>query len=809
MYKIIAESRGSVSIFLCIIFLCFVVLVCVLTEAAALRTAEIQAQRTIDMAARSVLSEYDRNLKNEYGIFGFEQSEEQIESKIAAYANRMLSHANMKPSEEKAISLYDFNIESISAEKDHLSLNNLLLFETQILEYMKYRAPLGYLYDFSTETENLNKASGGLELLNKSAAVFKELAAVDDLINELRKNSDGWFFNKKEFNLYEPFIKSLCTQGSDEYENSLYGLLSISQKEALREMIYIQKEIEEKSISYLKSLDNLVQYRCTDALLDVLDKEISSARKGASNVEAIAQYNEMLGVISSEASELERKISKIELESYKEFYQTRKESCDAAYAIIRRLKVSVQDTRNLIKEVEAYMSQYDSEILESVSKSVRDDMNKIKGLVDENAADNILSSAEMSIASNRMLLEDLIDSFISESEIEKLEESAKALAMQVTPENINMGEIKTQIQDLVQQADSYKQAKASYNNAFHLFLNYYESDFTIEPFSAEQIRELFGSSAINKNYESVPAEISEPVVDKQDKTNKRLINEYIIHNLPSQLLSSAAIENEEREFTKILKSFREKYLNADAIRNNLYVNEYILTHFKSHISTDEKKSFFDNETEYILYGNFSDNDNFIAFKSNLFLVRGGMNLLHIYSDEVKRKQVMGAAAAVSGGVGTFLTQFLIVTAWAGAEAGYDVEKLINKEKVAFVKTKESWVLSFDNFVNGKKAAVKDNSNNEDNKGFQVNMFSYEDYLRLFLILTNKDKKLYRILDLVQINMKGRHYRDFETGNFSGACHVKAAFTIKYKFLNLSWIPDKIKNEVPKRKYLYVDVQHGY
>ena len=38
--------------------------------------------------------------------------------------------------------------------------------------------------------------------------------------------------------------------------------------------------------------------------------------------------------------------------------------------------------------------------------------------------------------------------------------------------------------------------------------------------------------------------------------------------------------------------------------------------------------------------------------------------------------------------------------------------------------------------------------------------SYDDYLMIMILTMNRDVRLLRIMDLVQINMKFRYYRDF-------------------------------------------------
>ena len=78
------------------------------------------------------------------------------------------------------------------------------------------------------------------------------------------------------------------------------------------------------------------------------------------------------------------------------------------------------------------------------------------------------------------------------------------------------------------------------------------------------------------------------------------------------------------------------------------VNEYILGHFLNHRTGHEPRdTFFLNEVEYILKGNHSDQENYNAVRTDLFILRNVMNVLHINSDAEKRHKVEAIAAALT------------------------------------------------------------------------------------------------------------------------------------------------------------------
>lgn len=818
--KLKRTNDGSISIFAAVIFLCFVVLAGVLVDAAGIRVSQTHADRAVNIAVRSVLSEYDIHLKEEYGLFAISKTDDEIEEKISTYAERILVPDINLPIKNWT-ELYDFKVEDISVDNgDALSLNNLDIFENQIKEYMKYRAPLGCVYDFADQVEDIHKASSSVELIHKATAVYKELSEFDRYLNDLRKYCDGWYFEEgKIFKAYEPFIKSIAIKGSAFYASRLYGFLNSSQKETLINNIYTQDQIKEYGRKYLEDMDQYVYNRCIVACLKNLKKKVRKAQRTVIGENKIQYYAKIRRSLSRQMEKDEKQMSQFDLDQYFDFYDTRQESCNNALESIRNLRLSVKDTLILIEEVEQYISMHQNDLLDSVLEPFQENLIKIEELID-NSTTHMFTDAEESITENQEMIGVLKNKFIKEAVIKELEDMAQSIGLEMDIEELSVKEVSLKIQKLIRDHKKYQLSKTAYKDELIVFLSRYHSEITIEPFSASEIKSLIGTQLDDAIDDHVYKDRNEEAWFNQDETcesNKTLHNQYIIERLPSYIYGLEAtsdqyeseISNPRTASFSVLKKFKEKIFG---LRDHLYVNEYMMTFFKTHITPRlEQKSFFNHEVEYILYGHNSDSKNYQTFKTRLFLVRSGLNLLHIYSDPVKRVQTMEAAAAATGGVGAFFAQFIIASGWAGAEADVDLDQLVEGEKIAFLKNKENWMLSFEAFWSHSKEndLDKKNKNARLKNEFEVNMFSYDDYLRLFLLFQNQKEKLYRSLDLIQINMKGRHYEDFETRNYLGACRVDAQFSIKYMFLNNSWMPEHIKNAVHARKKIDVTVEHCY
>ena len=180
-------------------------------------------------------------------------------------------------------------------------------------------------------------------------------------------------------------------------------------------------------------------------------------------------------------------------------------------------------------------------------------------------------------------------------------------------------------------------------------------------------------------------------------------------------------------------------------------------------------------------GGFEDDENYKDTRGYLFLLRTGLNLAHIYSDPVKREEVIALAAVLTPPPVSVATQLAIATVWAGAEAENDLKLLEDGKKVALLKGKTNWALSLEGIAEG--LAVNDdgsvrgggsggNSGSDGNGGGYIEPsnksgLDYEDYLRMLLFFQNREMKLLRTMDLIQLNMRGRYHKDFLMKDYYG------------------------------------------
>lgn len=234
-------------------------------------------------------------------------------------------------------------------------------------------------------------------------------------------------------------------------------------------------------------------------------------------------------------------------------------------------------------------------------------------------------------------------------------------------------------------------------------------------------------------------------------------NESVINGLPSIGYKQGSIISKikaisESSLEEIVRMQGEKFL----------IDKYIFNNFNYKTSELIKKdTFFENEIEYILYGKLKDEQNIIEFKEDFLKLRTALNLAHIYMDASKRNEIIVMAEIMTPGPEALITQGIIASAWALLEAQNDVSLIDAGKNVRYIKTPNEWATSLQVAVNGVN-----------NQGYIEPISkigsNYDEYLRMFLHCQDRELKLLRIMDLIQINIKIKYdegflIKDYNTG----------------------------------------------
>jgi hypothetical protein len=238
-------------------------------------------------------------------------------------------------------------------------------------------------------------------------------------------------------------------------------------------------------------------------------------------------------------------------------------------------------------------------------------------------------------------------------------------------------------------------------------------------------------------------------------------------------------------------SLAQKGVN-EAAEHILY-QEYLKEHFAMYSVEDgsasaKKPSALTYEQEYLLAGKLSDQENLSSVISRIVFLRTILDFVTILGDSAKRNEARVAAAALVGFTGlpflVSITQVILLLCWSFAEALLDVSALMMGKEVPVIKNKtilqlpEIFMINR-NFLESKAKAVTDTK--------QLSV-SYQDYLRVFLLMKSKKELVYRSADLMQENIAIRYNeKNFDINNCLYGFEASADFTIKPKFIAVSYI----------------------
>ena len=260
----------------------------------------------------------------------------------------------------------------------------------------------------------------------------------------------------------------------------------------------------------------------------------------------------------------------------------------------------------------------------------------------------------------------------------------------------------------------------------------------------EEGNSLFSISLPNVSFPSVNA-LTEAVFGSESMLSEKSVN--LQERLLNRSLKSGDGRKEERDF-------------ADA----QFFYGYLFEHF-SHYGARDKAilaSALEYQLEYIIAGEESDLKNLENIMWRIFLMRAGGNYALFHSDAGRLAQAEAEATALVGITGNaaligMVREILLI--------GQAIEEGIKETKSIFA---------------GASMPVYQNE-----AGKSISM-GYEQYLYLFLMTTGQKQKVYRAMDLIELEVREKSgYQNFRMD------HCVDAFVVEWH-----WQTDAILNDLP-------------
>lgn len=155
------------------------------------------------------------------------------------------------------------------------------------------------------------------------------------------------------------------------------------------------------------------------------------------------------------------------------------------------------------------------------------------------------------------------------------------------------------------------------------------------------------------------------------------------------------------------------------------------------------------ELEYLIGGKEADSENLEKTVQNLIAYRCAANAVFVLSDFEMMQKAQTIAAALAGFTANPViiktVETAIVGAWAYLESVQDVRTLLAGGKIALLKNKQQWTTDLNHLLDcfSVQSKAKECENG----------LNYEDYLKQLLFLLDEQTFAYRLLNVVEQNLK--------------------------------------------------------
>lgn len=297
--------------------------------------------------------------------------------------------------------------------------------------------------------------------------------------------------------------------------------------------------------------------------------------------------------------------------------------------------------------------------------------------------------------------------------------------------------------------------------------------------AVEAIKDIYGISVLNAVAEKVKKDAGdysdtgyedENMDEKQAELEEKLAGiNYKIPENPAAgvfdekagildfIMDTAGVSEKHIEISKLashrklntgsgMKAVKE---DPDSLFNEILFGEYIMNKCSDYLDNNghEAASY---EAEYILEGNNTDVANLRDVVTKLLALRYAACAVCIMKCQEKREPVEAVVEVIAALLGippeaSKTLADLILLAWAYGESVSDVVRLLAGERVPLLKTDEDWRMPLYGLLN-----IKANAKPTGQKG---SGFSYDDYIRVFLLLMDKNEKVMRTMDIVEMNLR--------------------------------------------------------
>ena len=289
----------------------------------------------------------------------------------------------------------------------------------------------------------------------------------------------------------------------------------------------------------------------------------------------------------------------------------------------------------------------------------------------------------------------------------------------------------------------------------------------------EKIQEYDGK----KTAEGETIHVENPTAALEEKRNSGLLklvlkeDEISSRKIEPDTLWEARVEKEEINRGNLTLEESGRWQDLE---EKVFFHEYLLEYLGRY-GQEKQESPLWYQTEYVIMGCDNDRENLKGVVNRIFIIREAANTVYLMESDDKYAiaEALGevlAAAMMVPEIAGLLTAALIL-GWAFAESVYDVKSILAGKKIPLLKDDATWHYGLSASLQGELSGMPAEEA-EETPGM-----SYEDYLRVFLLLGEEKVITYRTMSMVEQDVRNTPgNRNFRLD----ACIVETAMNVKVR-----------------------------
>lgn len=189
------------------------------------------------------------------------------------------------------------------------------------------------------------------------------------------------------------------------------------------------------------------------------------------------------------------------------------------------------------------------------------------------------------------------------------------------------------------------------------------------------------------------------------------------------------------------------------------------------------------EQEYLIFGGGSDEYNVKKAGWSIFGIRLIANLIYFLTDEEMGEEVSSYVSGITG-IAKWVTILMVIVevVLAVENAIVETAAILAGKKVDFAVSKGSLSVGLSELFSFSKSLIM--SKAENYTGVSNIKLSYEMYLFIFMLMLNEDLLTFRMIDIIEVNMKKLYDSDFFMEDCLVGFSTQMIFDIPTRFTSI-------------------------